>query len=126
MNEEDLNRLRCHIAQAIKMAEDEESGRPRNDFWSRLCRYIEDNHKEDLFEEPAQFMEESKYAYTKARTYLDPETEDDLVLYVAACEEYCRCYAQAAYEMGCLEGARAARQCVTDPSDNPPPQGVTR
>lgn len=73
-------------------------------FWERLGRYIRRNDLEHLFDGPRQLMEKTEPAYDKARSVLDPQTEDDLVLYIAGCEQFCRAFALAAYDMGLEEG----------------------
>lgn len=74
------------------------------DFWEKLGRYIEEHNLTPMFDEANRTIEKYEYIYNALRQQLDPEKEDDLVLYVASCEEYCRRFAFAAYEMGREEG----------------------
>lgn len=77
-----------------------------DDFWDRLGDFIRRKHMEPLFVEATKSAEEYAHIYEEVRQGLDPQTDDDLLMYMASCEEFCMVYAFAAYEMGREEGPR--------------------
>lgn len=83
-----------------------------DDFWDKLGEFIRRKHLEPMFAEAQRSIEQTEYIYDEVREGLSPSRDDDLVMYVASCEDFCKTYAFAAYEMGREEGPRKPEEAL--------------